>query len=69
MRRTSAKVAFLLKDERSAVRRKIAAVFALIVLSFVGAGMILTALGQDVHRGADRRVLIASEDLAGQPPV
>jgi hypothetical protein len=68
MRRTSATVAFLLKDERSAVRRKVAAVFALVVLIIAGVGVMLTALGEDVYRGADRRILMASETLAAQPP-
>jgi hypothetical protein len=36
------------------------------VLIFAGAGVILTALGEDVYRGADRRILRASESVTGQ---
>lgn len=66
MRRNCARISLLLRDERSAVRRKAAVVCALVVLIFAGAGVILTALGEDVYRGADRRILRASESVTGQ---
>ena len=69
MPRTCATVASLLQNERSAVRRKVAALFALVVLGTAGAGVILTTLGEDTHRSGARRVLKAAVDVAGQPMV
>lgn len=69
MGRICATLSLLLSDERSAVRRKVAALFALVVLVTAGAGVLLTALGEDTHRSGVRRILKAAEDLASQPMV
>lgn len=57
----------LLSDERSAVRRKTAALFSLVVLAVALAGLVLMALGEQTYRDLDRRVLIALQEPAGGP--
>jgi hypothetical protein len=69
MQRICSVISLLLSDERSAVRRKAAVLFGLIVLGIAGSGAILMSLGEHAYRGADRRVLTASHDLVGHPPV
>jgi hypothetical protein len=69
MGRNCATLSLLLSDERSAVRRKAAVLFALVVLVIAGSGAILMSLGEHAYQGADRRVLTASHDLIGTPPV
>jgi hypothetical protein len=64
MRRICSVIPLLLSDERSAVRRKAAVLFGFIVLGIAGSGVLLMALGDHAWRGADRRVLTASHDLA-----
>jgi hypothetical protein len=67
MRRICGIPPLLLRDERSAVQRKAAVLFALVVLVITSAGLILMSLGEYTYRGMDRRVLTASQDLAGRP--
>jgi hypothetical protein len=69
MRRNCATLSLLLSDERSAVRRKAAVLFALVVLVIAGSGAILMSLGEHAYRGADRRILTASHDLIDNPLV
>lgn len=59
----------LLSDERSAVQRKAAVLFSLVVLITAAAGLVLMSLGEQTYRDLDRRVLRASQDLAGDPLV
>jgi hypothetical protein len=67
MRRICAILPLLLNDERSAVRRKAAVLSALVVLVIAATGLILMSLGEHAYRGADRRVLTASQDREGAP--
>jgi hypothetical protein len=69
MVRNCAILSLLLSDERSAVRRKAAVLFALAVLVVAASAVILMSLGEHAYRGADRRVLTASHDLVGEPLV
>jgi hypothetical protein len=69
MRRICAILPLLLSDERTAVRRKAAVLSALFVLVTAATGLLLMSLGEHTYRGADRRVLTASQDLAGNPLV
>jgi hypothetical protein len=69
MRRICAVTPLLLSDERSAVRRKTAVLFSLIVLVIAASAVLLMSLGDHAYRGADRRVLTASHDLGGYPLV
>ena len=69
MRRICAIFPLLLSDERSAVRRKAAVLSALFVLVTAATGLLLMSLGEHAYRGADRRVLTAAQDLAGNPLV
>ena len=69
MRRICTIVPLLFSDERSAVRRKAAVLFALVVLAIAGSGAILMSLGEPAYRGADRRVLTAAHDLVASPLV
>jgi hypothetical protein len=67
MRRICAILPLLLSDERTAVRRKAAVLSALFVLVTAATGLLLMSLGEHAYRGADRRVLTASQDLEGAP--
>jgi hypothetical protein len=69
MRRICAVTSLLLSDERSAVPRKTAVLFLLIVLVIAASGVLLMSLGDHAYRGADRRVLTAAHDLVGYPLV
>jgi hypothetical protein len=67
MRQDGAFISLLLSDERSAVQRKAAVLFALVVLVIACAGLILMSLGEYTYRGMDRRILTASQDLPTPP--
>jgi hypothetical protein len=67
MRQDGALISFLVSDERSAVQRKAAVLFALLVLVIACAGLILMSLGEYTYRGMDRRILTASQDLPKPP--
>lgn len=69
MQRICALFPLLLNDERSAVQRKAAVLFSLVVLITAAAGLVLMSLGEQTYRDFDRRVLRASQDLTGDPPV
>jgi hypothetical protein len=67
MRRNGTLISLLLNDERSAVERRAAVLFALLVLVIACAGLILMSLGEYTYRGMDRRILTASQDLPKPP--
>ena len=50
----------LLSDERSAVRRRTAMLASCVILATVILGLVLMALGDQIYRDLDRRVLIAA---------
>ena len=59
----------LLSDERSAIGRRAAVLFSLVILTVVVAGLVLMSLGEQTYRELDRRVLRASHDIASGPLV
>jgi hypothetical protein len=69
MQRICTILSLLLDDERSAVQRKAAVRFSLVVLATAVAGLVLMSFGEQTYRDLDRRVLRASQDLASGPLV
>ena len=67
MQRICTILSLLLGDERSAVQRKAAVRFSLVVLGTAVAGLILMSFGEQTYRDLDRRVLRASQDLTSGP--
>ena len=69
MQRICAILLLLLSDERSAVERKAAARFSVLVLGTAVVALVLMSFGEQTYRDLDRRVLRASQDLASGPLV
>jgi hypothetical protein len=67
-KRTWPTFSLLLRDQRSAVRLKIAALASLIVLATAATGFLLMTLGEAAYQNRAKRVLFALHDDSGTRP-